>query len=316
MASVMARWPSNGSRSSARPEIACWGSSLSAATACRWLRTAPSSMQDRTGGVLNKQSLSGFALQAHEGSSSARAASSLTRVDFSWGNCAARRLRLRRRIRKKITMRNPHHRVWANLKKIRRSPRRTPGCRRPAAPARQLPTLAIRKGIGMGGCPPQTCYVDKRRRLVFRPLPEVAINWNAAARLRSPNSLTTSARGVADDQPPDRSGVRKEDGLLRGGRYHHQIEELSDVDRGVYEVARPAGGAASVRDDALPADAGDRILPLLRAEDRLLQRIVEHRLEPAGLEPRTCRATFACGWRWGRLRRGAPPQGELERRPG
>ena len=71
-------------------------------------------------------------------------------------------------------MRNPHHRVWAHLKDPA-LPEAPPGAMA-GGPNSALQDPYIRK-MGMGGCPPQTCYVDNTDSYSTN---EVAINWNAA----------------------------------------------------------------------------------------------------------------------------------------
>jgi endoglucanase len=71
-------------------------------------------------------------------------------------------------------MKNPHHRVWAHQKDAR-LPHAPPGAVS-GGPNSMLQDPYIRK-LGMGGCPPQTCYVDN---LESYSTNEVAINWNAS----------------------------------------------------------------------------------------------------------------------------------------
>jgi endoglucanase len=71
-------------------------------------------------------------------------------------------------------MRNPHHRVWAHLKDPA-LPEAPPGAVA-GGPNSALQDPYIRR-MGMGGCPPQTCYVDNTDSYSTN---EVAINWNAA----------------------------------------------------------------------------------------------------------------------------------------
>jgi endoglucanase len=71
-------------------------------------------------------------------------------------------------------MRNPHHRVWAHLKDPA-LPEAPPGALA-GGPNSALQDPYIRK-LGMGGCPPQTCYADNTDSYSTN---EVAINWNAA----------------------------------------------------------------------------------------------------------------------------------------
>jgi endoglucanase len=71
-------------------------------------------------------------------------------------------------------MRNPHHRVWAHMKdaSLPEAPRGAVS----GGPNSMLQDPYIRR-LGMGGCPPQTCYVDNIESYSTN---EVAINWNAA----------------------------------------------------------------------------------------------------------------------------------------
>ncbi len=71
-------------------------------------------------------------------------------------------------------MRNPHHRVWAHQANPA-LPEAPPGAVA-GGPNSALQDPYIRK-LGMGGCPPQTCYVDN---ILSYSTNEVAINWNAA----------------------------------------------------------------------------------------------------------------------------------------
>jgi endoglucanase len=71
-------------------------------------------------------------------------------------------------------LRNPHHRVWAHLKDPA-LPEAPPGALS-GGPNSALQDPYIRR-MGMGGCPPQTCYVDNTDSYSTN---EVAINWNAA----------------------------------------------------------------------------------------------------------------------------------------
>jgi endoglucanase len=71
-------------------------------------------------------------------------------------------------------MRNPHHRVWAHQKDPR-LPEAPPGAVS-GGPNSALQDPYIRK-LGMGSCPPQTCYVDNIESYSTN---EVAINWNAS----------------------------------------------------------------------------------------------------------------------------------------
>ncbi len=71
-------------------------------------------------------------------------------------------------------MRNPHHRVWAHMKDAS-LPEAPPGAVA-GGPNSALQDPYIRK-LGMGGCPPETCYVDNTDSYSTN---EVAINWNAA----------------------------------------------------------------------------------------------------------------------------------------
>jgi endoglucanase len=71
-------------------------------------------------------------------------------------------------------MHNPHHRVWAHQKDPA-LPEAPPGALA-GGPNSALQDPYIRK-LGMGGCPPQTCYVDNIESYSSN---EVAINWNAA----------------------------------------------------------------------------------------------------------------------------------------
>jgi endoglucanase len=71
-------------------------------------------------------------------------------------------------------MRNPHHRVWAHQKDAA-LPEAPPGAVA-GGPNSALQDPYIRK-LGMGGCPPETCYVDNIESYSTN---EVAINWNAA----------------------------------------------------------------------------------------------------------------------------------------
>jgi endoglucanase len=71
-------------------------------------------------------------------------------------------------------MRNPHHRVWAHLKDPT-LPEAPPGAVA-GGPNSALQDPYIRR-MGMGGCAPQTCYVDNTDSYSTN---EVAINWNAA----------------------------------------------------------------------------------------------------------------------------------------
>ena len=71
-------------------------------------------------------------------------------------------------------MRNPHHRVWAHLKDPA-LPEAPPGALS-GGPNSALQDPYIRR-MGMGGCPPETCYVDNTDSYSTN---EVAINWNAA----------------------------------------------------------------------------------------------------------------------------------------
>ncbi len=71
-------------------------------------------------------------------------------------------------------LRNPHHRVWAHLKDAA-LPEAPPGALS-GGPNSALQDPYIRR-LGMGGCPPQTCYVDNTDSYSTN---EVAINWNAA----------------------------------------------------------------------------------------------------------------------------------------
>ncbi|HZL17154.1 MAG TPA: glycoside hydrolase family 9 protein [Polyangia bacterium] len=70
-------------------------------------------------------------------------------------------------------MRNPHHRVWAHMKDPA-LPEAPPGALA-GGPNSALQDPYIRR-LGMGGCPPQTCYVDNTDSYSTN---EVAINWNA-----------------------------------------------------------------------------------------------------------------------------------------
>jgi endoglucanase len=71
-------------------------------------------------------------------------------------------------------LRNPHHRVWAHLKDPA-LPEAPPGALS-GGPNSALQDPYIRR-MGMGGCPPETCYVDNTDSYSTN---EVAINWNAA----------------------------------------------------------------------------------------------------------------------------------------
>jgi len=71
-------------------------------------------------------------------------------------------------------MHNPHHRVWAHQKDPA-LPEAPPGAVA-GGPNSALQDPYIRK-LGLGGCPPQTCYVDNIESYSTN---EVAINWNAA----------------------------------------------------------------------------------------------------------------------------------------
>ncbi|HVZ88781.1 MAG TPA: glycoside hydrolase family 9 protein [Polyangia bacterium] len=71
-------------------------------------------------------------------------------------------------------MRNPHHRVWAHQKDPA-LPEAPPGAVA-GGPNSALQDPYIRK-LGMGSCPPETCYVDNIESYSTN---EVAINWNAA----------------------------------------------------------------------------------------------------------------------------------------
>jgi endoglucanase len=71
-------------------------------------------------------------------------------------------------------MRNPHHRVWAHMKDPK-LPEAPPGAVS-GGPNSAMQDPYIRR-MGMGGCPPQTCYVDN---IDSYSTNEVAINWNAA----------------------------------------------------------------------------------------------------------------------------------------
>jgi endoglucanase len=71
-------------------------------------------------------------------------------------------------------MHNPHHRVWAHQKDSA-LPEAPPGALA-GGPNSALQDPYIRK-LGLGGCPPQTCYVDNIESYSSN---EVAINWNAA----------------------------------------------------------------------------------------------------------------------------------------
>jgi len=71
------------------------------------------------------------------------------------------------------TLRNPHHRVWAHMKDAK-LPEAPPGAVS-GGPNSTLQDPYIRK-LGMGGCPPETCYVDNTESYSTN---EVAINWNA-----------------------------------------------------------------------------------------------------------------------------------------
>jgi endoglucanase len=71
-------------------------------------------------------------------------------------------------------LRNPHHRVWAHLKDAA-LPEAPPGALS-GGPNSALQDPYIRR-MGMGGCPPETCYVDNTDSYSTN---EVAINWNAA----------------------------------------------------------------------------------------------------------------------------------------
>jgi endoglucanase len=70
-------------------------------------------------------------------------------------------------------LRNPHHRVWAHMKDAK-LPEAPPGAVS-GGPNSTLQDPYIRK-LGMGGCPPETCYVDNTESYSTN---EVAINWNA-----------------------------------------------------------------------------------------------------------------------------------------
>jgi endoglucanase len=71
-------------------------------------------------------------------------------------------------------MHNPHHRVWAHQKDPA-LPEAPPGAVA-GGPNSALQDPYIRK-LGLGGCPPETCYVDNIESYSTN---EVAINWNAA----------------------------------------------------------------------------------------------------------------------------------------
>ncbi len=71
-------------------------------------------------------------------------------------------------------MRNPHHRVWAHLKKAS-LPEAPPGAVA-GGPNSMMQDPYIR-ALGKTGCPPQTCYVDNTDSYSTN---EVAINWNAS----------------------------------------------------------------------------------------------------------------------------------------
>jgi endoglucanase len=71
-------------------------------------------------------------------------------------------------------MHNPHHRVWAHQKDPA-LPEAPPGALA-GGPNSALQDPYIRK-LGLGGCPPETCYVDNIESYSTN---EVAINWNAA----------------------------------------------------------------------------------------------------------------------------------------
>ncbi len=71
-------------------------------------------------------------------------------------------------------MHNPHHRVWAHQKDPA-LPGAPPGAVA-GGPNSALQDPYIRK-LGLGGCPPETCYVDNIESYSTN---EVAINWNAA----------------------------------------------------------------------------------------------------------------------------------------
>jgi endoglucanase len=71
-------------------------------------------------------------------------------------------------------MHNPHHRVWAHQKDPA-LPEAPPGALA-GGPNSALQDPYIRK-LGLGGCPPETCYVDN---IESYSTTEVAINWNAA----------------------------------------------------------------------------------------------------------------------------------------
>jgi endoglucanase len=71
-------------------------------------------------------------------------------------------------------MHNPHHRVWAHQKDPA-LPEAPPGALA-GGPNSALQDPYIRK-LGLGGCPPETCYVDNVESYSSN---EVAINWNAA----------------------------------------------------------------------------------------------------------------------------------------
>jgi endoglucanase len=70
------------------------------------------------------------------------------------------------------SLRNPHHRVWAHMKDAK-LPEAPPGAVS-GGPNSTLQDPYIRK-LGMGGCPPETCYVDHVESYSTN---EVAINWN------------------------------------------------------------------------------------------------------------------------------------------
>jgi endoglucanase len=74
----------------------------------------------------------------------------------------------------KYAMHNPHHRVWAHQKDPA-LPEAPPGALA-GGPNSALQDPYIRK-MGMGSCPPETCYVDNIESYSTN---EVAINWNAA----------------------------------------------------------------------------------------------------------------------------------------
>jgi endoglucanase len=104
-----------------------------------------------------------------------------------------------------FAMRNPHHRVWGHQKDPR-LPEAPPGAVS-GGPNSSLQDPYIRK-LGMGGCPPQTCYVDNIESYSTN---EVAINWNASLAWSAAflDDLARAHRAAAPEPDPHAATAKR-----------------------------------------------------------------------------------------------------------